>query len=288
VTAMVLAAVAAVLVGSGAALQQHAASAEDPHAVMDPRLVLRLVRRRRWLAGMVMATSGFACMATAISIGSLTAVEPIMAGNVLIGLLVSARLVAGRLRRSDWFGIAATIAGVGGFLALASPSEGGDPDPAFPWAVPLVVLVVLVVAGRTIATRVGAAQRALTLGALAGLSFGSADALIKVFTDVIDAEGSGVLTHWSLYSWIAVSSTAFLLQQSSFHAGHLGAAMPASSALAPTTATLLGVAMLGEEVRGGWAIPGELLFAGVLLMGIVVLARSPLHDPEAVAALAVE
>jgi drug/metabolite transporter (DMT)-like permease len=253
---------------------------------MDPRLLLRLVRRRRWLLGLVLATTGFGCMATAIGSGSLTAVEPIMAGNVLVALLVSARLVGGRLRRTEWIGVAATITGVGGFLVLASPSEGDDLSSSVPWAVPLLVLLVLVVTGRVLASRLGPAQRALLLGALAGLSFGSADALLKVFTDVGDVDGfSGVLSHWSLYTWIVVGSTAFLLQQSSFHAGHIGAAMPAASSLAPTTATLLGVAMLGEDVRGGWAIPGELFFAGVLVAGIIILARSPLNDPDAVAEL---
>src|SRR5262245_24690118 len=77
VGAIVFALISACFAGTGVALQQNASSQEEPHAVMDPRLVFRLLRRKRWLAGMVIATSGFAFQATAISTGRLVLVEPI-------------------------------------------------------------------------------------------------------------------------------------------------------------------------------------------------------------------
>jgi hypothetical protein len=130
--------------------------------------------------------------------------------------------------------------------------------------------------------RLDAQHRGLTLAVLAGLAFGTSDALIKLFTDVGDVDGlGGVLGHWGLYGWMVVSTTAFLLQQSAFHVTHLGAAMPATSTLAPTTAAVLGATMFDEQVRGGWAIPIELLLAAVMLYGVVLLASSPLIEVEA-------
>jgi hypothetical protein len=283
VGAVVFALIAAAMAGTGVALQQHASSAEDPHAVMDPRLLLRLLRRKRWLAGMAIATSGFAFQATAISTGHLVLVEPILVAHILVALLVSARLSDRRLGRSEWIGLVATVAGVGGFLVVAAPKAGTDLVPAVPWAVPLVGFAVLVVAGRTLAVRFDSTRRALTLGVLTGLGFGLSDALIKVISDVGGNGGgvSAIVSHWSLWAWFVISPTAFLLQQSALHAGHLGAALPATASVQPTTAALLGVVMLNEQVRGGWAIPVELVLAAVVLGGVVVLARSPINDPDA-------
>jgi hypothetical protein len=90
-----------------------------------------------------------------------------------------------------------------------------------------------------------------------------------------DDLGAGhLLSHWSPYAWLVVSPVAFLLQQSAYHSTHLGAAMPATSTLGPTTATILGATMLGEQLRGGWAVPVELAFFALLLVGVAGLASS--------------
>jgi hypothetical protein len=281
VGAVVFALVAACCAGTGVALQQNAAFAEDPHAVMDPRLVFRLLRRKRWLAGMAIATGGFAFQAVAIGAGHLVLVEPILTGSIIVALLWSARLSERRLGRVEWIGLVITVAGVGAFLAVAAPEAGDQLEPAVPWAVPLAVFAVLVLAGRTAATRMASNTRALTLGALTGLGFGLSDALIKVISDLIDGHGTGaLLTHWPLWVWFVVSPTAFLLQQSALHAGHLGAAVPATASVQPTIAAVLGVVMLDERVRGGWAVPVELALAGVILVGVTLLARSPITTAE--------
>ena len=86
------------------------------------------------------------------------------------------------------------------------------------------------------------------LGGLAGLTFGTADGVLKVMSDVIHAHGLGSLpTHWSIYVWLVVSPMAFLLQQSAFHIGHMGAAPPATSSLQPCVAAFLGAAMFGSS-----------------------------------------
>jgi hypothetical protein len=36
--------------------------------------------------------------------------------------------------------------------------------------------------------------------------------------------------------------------------------------------------MFGEQLRGGWAIPLEVVLVGAILVGVVTLSRSPLID----------
>jgi hypothetical protein len=276
---VVFAFLASTVVGIGAALQQQAASDEDPHAVMDPRLVFRLLRRKTWLIGISVSMVGFGLQATAIATGRLVLVEPIMAGHVLFALLVSARRSGRGLGPRVWRGAAATLVGVTGFLVLASPQEADVVNQVMPWFVPLGVLAVLVVSGVTLAPRLLAERRGVALALLAGLSFGMADALLKVFTDVGGDHGlAGVFGHWGIWAWFVVSPTAFLLQQCAFHATQLGAALPGTATLAPVTAAVLGATMFGEQIRGGWFVPGEVVFAVVMLAGVLLLSSSPLID----------
>jgi hypothetical protein len=57
--------------------------------------------------------------------------------------------------------------------------------------------------------------------------------------------------------------------------------MPATSTLAPTTASLLGAVMFGEELRSGWAVPVELTLFAMMLVGVALLASSPIIDAAA-------
>ncbi len=275
------AAAGAVLIGSGIALQQLVAAEEDEHAVMDPRLVVRMLRRKRWLIGITLSQLGFACQATAIATGRLVLIEPITATNVLFALLVSANRTNRRLGPREWKGALAAIVGVGGFLAIANPTEGEHGDPAIPWSSVVVATAVVVVVVGVLAHRSMGTRRAVTLAVGGGLAFGVSDAVLKLVTDVGDADGlDGVIGHWSPYAWMVISTLAFLLQQSAFHSAHLGASMPATSALSPLTAAILGAVMFDEQIRGGWAIPFELALAGVLIVGVVLLSSSPLIDVE--------
>lgn len=96
-----------------------------------------------------------------------------------------------------------------------------------------------------------------------------------------DAGGAGdVFGHWSLYVWMAVSPTAFLLRQSALHAAHLGAALPATSTLSPSTSCILGAVMFGEQIRGGWAIPAEVVLVALMLVGVATLSSSSIIEGD--------
>ena len=272
----VLAAFGAVLIGAGLARQHAAAGTVESHAAMDPRLLLRLFRRKSWLLGVALANGGFVFVASGIATGRLAIVEPIAATQVLFALLFAARASGRRLQRAEWIASGLALAGVAGFLIVAAPSEGADTSPAVSWAVPIVGLFAVVTVAVVVTRGLARTRQGLVLAALAGLSFGTADAVFKVMSNTAGDHGaSSLLTHWSLYAWSAAGLIALLLQQSAYHATHLGAAMPATCTLAPTTATLLGAVMLGEQLRGGLAVPLEIALFALLLIGVGRLAMSP-------------
>ena len=272
---VVLALLGAVLIGTGSAKQHAVAVAADPHAPMDPRLIMHLARRRAWLVGNAMTFGGFLCIAGAIATGRLVVVEPLGSTQVLFALLYAARASHRPLQRREWTAVALTVAGLAGFLLVAAPKEQAHPSPIVPWFVPLGALAIVIVVGASVARVLTPDRRGITFAILAGLGFGTGDALIKAISTTADDFGAAhLLTHWSLYAWMLVGPLAFLLQQSAYHSTHLGAAMPATSTLGPTTATILGAAMFGEQLRGGWAVPVELAFFALLLVGVARLAMS--------------
>src|SRR5581483_2728803 len=246
---------------------------------MDPRLLLRLARKRSWLIGAGIANLGFLCVATGISTGRLAIVEPIAATQVLFAMLFAARASGRRLQRPEILAAACALLGLAGFLVVAAPRHRAHSHAALSWFVPIGALLVVVAIGVVVSRGLPSMRRGVLLAALAGLTFGTADSLIKVMSNTAGAHGvPHLLAHWSLYTWSAVSLTAVLLQQSAYHSTHLGAAMPATCTFGPTTATVLGAVMLGEQLRGGWAVPVELVFFALLLVGVARLAASPVLE----------
>ena len=229
---------------------------------------------------MAASTTGFAFQATAIATGRLVVVAPLNSMNVLVALFLSARHAGRPLGPREWSGGAAAVVGVAGFLIVAAPKEGVDVSPVVP--------VGRADRGPDRSRRPRGAGRPAPCAARAvGSSSRRWPACrsarptrsIKVFTEVGSDHGfGGVVSHWGIYTWFVVSPCAFLLQQSAFHSSHLGAAMPATSTLAPTTASILGALMFGETLRGGWAVPVELALFGLMLFGVFLLSSSPLID----------
>ena len=98
-TALGWALIAAVLYGTGAALQQRQAAAAPSQAAGRPRLLLLLVQRPWWLLGIGVELGGFATHAVALRTGPLTIVQMLVASSLLFSV-ATVRLWSGR--RLSW------------------------------------------------------------------------------------------------------------------------------------------------------------------------------------------
>src|SRR5438270_3446892 len=149
--------------------QARAAPAE--HA-LRPSLMVLLVQQPAWLAGIGAQIVGFGLLAVALEMGSLSLVQAIIPAGLLLALPLAARVSGRRLRRADWIGAAATIAGLAAALIIADPATGRSTPTAAGWAVlfafSLISTVVLLVAGG----RLGGAGRAVALALAAGIVLG--------------------------------------------------------------------------------------------------------------------
>jgi hypothetical protein len=85
-----------------------------------------------------------------------------------------------------------------------------------------------------------------------------------------------LLTSWQIYAMVAAGALGMFLTQSALNAGQLIAAQPGLTLSDPLISVLWGVMVFNERVRQGWYILGEVMCAGVIVVAVIALARSPL------------
>jgi hypothetical protein len=85
----------------------------------------------------------------------------------------------------------------------------------------------------------------------------------------------GILTTWQLYAAGVAGLFATWLLQNAHHAGRLAAAQPGITLADPLLATVWGVAVFGEQVRGGVYLALAVLPLLLLVAGAALLSRSP-------------
>ena len=120
----VVAALGAACCFAAAAVMQHGPARSAGGTTLSPALLLQLVRNPRWLAGVALGALSFAIQGLALAFGPLTLVQPLAATDVVFALPMIAVVHRYRLKRGDWFAVAAVAGGIALFLALTPPGGG--------------------------------------------------------------------------------------------------------------------------------------------------------------------
>lgn len=274
---------AAVLLAVGFVLQQQQAS--QVHATgLRPGLLLVLARHPVWLAGVAAMVAGQLLGATALALGSLVVVEPLLATNVLFALPLGAMASRRRLQLGDWVGAVALVAGLGLLLGVNAPAESASAtrvtalDVGVAGGAIAVVVALLVVVARRYPPRV----QALLVATAAGATFGLQDFLTQQTLGLASAGVGSLLASWEPWTLVAVALVGLTLSQNAFSAADLSASLPALTLGEPVCGMLLAVTLLHQGLRHEPALLAAGL-AGLVLMvaGVVLLARSPLvADPH--------
>lgn len=280
VTALGLA--AAFLFALSAFLQQRAARAivgSDTASLRDAsgvkRLFGRLVHSRTWLAGWLTNLSGVGTQAAALKVGSVAAVQPLMAAQLLFVL----SFASGEQRRwpsgRDWLSALAVAAGLVLLLSAdASPLSGASHRRRVLGAT--VCVVGLVVVLRQLSRH---AFRWLA-GLLVGVAAGLCHALNAVFLKltVEDLYHGGPLTtllDWPVYALTVTAISGMVLVQIAFASGPLPPAVAAMSVTNPVASFALGILAFDAPAPRDPAVLSAIVVSGVLIaVGIVGLANA--------------
>jgi drug/metabolite transporter (DMT)-like permease len=269
--------IAALLLGAGFVLQQHAAEQTPQAFFLRFALIADLLRRRRWLAGLAVMVAGELASAWSVSHLTLSVVEPLLTTSLLFALALAIPLSGQRLGATELVGV--LILG-GGVAALSvartasSPAESfGSPSGWLAAAGVAVVACGFVQAGR----RRSCVARAALTGTAAGLVFGISDALTRQTVHIMNAHPfTALLTSWPGYSLIGASLVGLWLMECAFNAAPLHASLPAISAAEPAAGILLGILVFGDDIRTS-PVMIAVQTAGLvaLVLGVVLVARAP-------------
>jgi len=269
--------VAAMLLGVGFVLQQHAAEKAPQDHFLRLRLVFDLLHRPRWLAGFTVMVTGQLLSAWCVGHLDLTLYEPLLATSLIFALALAVPLSRQRLRATELIGAVILSCGVASLSLSRSP---GTPSVSFgsfaDWPAAAGVAVVAYCFIHAGHRRSGPLRATLT-GTGAGLVFGISDALTRRTVQILDAHSViALLTNWPPYCLLAAALIANWLMQNSFSAGPLHSSLPAITAAEPVAGILLGVVVFGDVIR---VSPGMLAVqaAGIvaLVVGVVMVARAP-------------
>lgn len=268
--------VAAMLSGFGFVLQQNAAEQVRATEFLRFGLVLRLVRNRRWLAGITALIAGDLLAAWMLGHLDLSVSEPLLTTSLIFALLLAAPLSGQPLRRTEIIGAVMLSAGVAVLSATRSvraPSESFGSFSHWPAAgVLAVIAAILVQLGRR---RSGNARATLT-GIASGLVLGIADALTRRSVQLIDNHHVvGLLSSWPGYLTVLASAIGIWLMQNAFAAAPLHASLPGITAAEPAAGIALGVVVFGDVVHiTPWLLAAQAAGIFAMVTGVVLVARA--------------
>ncbi|CAM5386975.1 Integral membrane protein OS=Streptomyces fumanus OX=67302 GN=GCM10018772_34090 PE=4 SV=1 [Streptomyces fumanus] len=257
-----------------------AAVAQERLAARRPGTGLaKLLAGGAWWWSVTLNASAALLHVVALKYGPLTVVQPLGALTLVAAVPLGARLAGRRVGSVEWRGTGLTLLGLGALLLTAS---GPAPDDVLSGPEALAVSGVTAVLIGTL-SRPGA-RPGLRHATASGVASGVASALTQTVT-VAATDRSGPLLSVQVVG-VAVLVAAFavgglLLSQTAYRGG-LGAPLAVVTLANPVAAAVIGVALLGERLRGGAA--GVLLAltgAALAAWGVLLLTRAtPRAAPE--------
>ncbi|MCO5972983.1 DMT family transporter [Actinoallomurus soli] len=267
---------AAGLLGLGFVAQQHAAYREPLGRMLHPSLLLDLLHKPLWLAGLAAMVGGQILGAVALSGADVSKVEPLLATNLVFALVIGRIVCKENLKWNEWLGGLMASGGIALFLLLGRPhgEHPTGPESGRWLAAAGIVFIVLILVG--IGRRSSLQIRAMLLAAAAGILFGLQDAVTRGVLIRIGHGLGAIFTSWQPYALVIVAICGLLLAQSAFDAAPLRVSLPAATAAEPITGILLGVVVFTERLRlSTGPLAGQIVGLAMMVAGIVILGRSP-------------
>jgi drug/metabolite transporter (DMT)-like permease len=235
---------------------------------VDPVLLLRALRQRRYLLGIGLDGLGFLLQVAALRLVPIYVVAAAIAASLAVTAIVAAWVLSVRLSKTEWVAVGVVCASLA-MLGLAAGPEGSQRGPAgLRWAL-LVVVAALFIAGAA-AGRVGDRSRALVLGLGAGIGFGVVEIAVRL-VDPIDPTRAVFYTNPAVYAVIAGGVAGFLLLTSALSRGSVTTAVAGMVVGETVGPALVGVAWLGDRTRAGLS---WMVVAGFVIAVAATLALS--------------
>ena len=242
---------------------------------MRPALMVRLVKRPRWLLGLLSDFGGYITHAAALGLATVVFVEPMLATGILMSLFIGSAFVHRRVhaRRLDR-GRVVLSGGLALFLYEVSPT-GGRRSAGLARVADRRTECGRrhrCLHGRSAGATPAGRARAL-LGVAAGITFGVSALLTKALVHYL---GDGIFAwvpHWEPYALAVAAIGGVIVAQSALQTGALGAAVGSIESMSVISGSLFGLFLLDEHVGAHTAFQ--------ICAVVVSIARDPRRDRQA-------
>jgi hypothetical protein len=294
--AVVTALVAALLFGISSVADQRSTKLVKTERALSPAILLDLVKQPLWLMAIVTNLAAFALQVTALSLGSLAVVQPLLVFDLVFAVLIGrsvlwdpSKFPEGAKRWDPLLlaGVAAATLGVAGFLAIGQPTAG-HADVGFSVLLPLAVGLVVLVGGCLAVAARNENLRPLALALGCGVCYGVAAFSVKLVTTEFGGGPARVFTNWPIYVLAITGPVGFILNQDAFQQGRFLAPVQAIlTTTDPVISIALSILWLGSRLQSSpAAITGVVLSLLLMTAGIVITARQAPQAPRTQASAA--
>jgi drug/metabolite transporter (DMT)-like permease len=264
---------------------KHRSAGQVPHVQrFRPRdlrdFAVETAKHPLWLLGILADVGGLALQVTALHLGGLSLVQPVLVIAVLFALILGHRIAGTTISRRELLLGGVLVVSVAGFLlasdAPTAAAGGTDRLPAVIAAAASVVVVVgcVLTARRLMRRKIASKRAASLLGVAVGTIYAGTAALMKACAESFSHGPVALLGSWQLYALLASGAVGLFLAQMAFQAGPLASSLPATATTDPLVSVALGVAIFSEQLRNG-AAPVLLSVICLLVMSsaVVMLTR---------------
>ncbi len=256
-------------------LQSVAATRTATTDNLDPGLLLRLFGNRTYLLGLLCQIFGFFFALAARRDLPLFLVQSAVTAGLCVTALLGVITLKWKLPPAEIALLTLVVLGIGALAASAEPSKGEQLG--LRGIIALVVALAVIAFGSIFAGRIKGVLGSVVLGSIAGLCFSSAAIAARPLAGAHSI--AEFVLNPLLYLVIAHSLTGQLLLGLAMQRGSTNAAVAGMDAAGAVPAAVIGLVLLGDQMRPGLEWLAVLGFV-VTLGAVIALTRyaEPQHE----------
>jgi drug/metabolite transporter (DMT)-like permease len=226
-----------------------------------------LLRQPAFVAALLLNLLGFVLHLVAVRALPLFLAQAGVAISLAVTALLAVRLFHDQLSSMEWAAVAAVCGGLA--LLTAAAGEAGDNRASGATSVWLLGVTAVLVAGGLVAARGGGPVSAAALSVLAGLGFANTALAARLLPELSVSSLVGTPVTYALP---LSGALAFLLYSLALQRSSVTVATAPMIVLQTALPAFVGVLLLGDVVRSGWAAPA-LVGTFLTAAGGVILVR---------------
>ena len=266
--ALACAVLAALSYGIGSVMQAAAARDAENHPNLDPLLLVRLVGRLPYVAGLALDLVGFGASVIALRTLPLFLVQAAIAGSVGVTAIAASIAFGIRLLGYERIALVALMFGFALLAVSAQPERATSLGLVGQWILACGVVVAL--AAGALSARLDNRQAGIGLALCAGLSWAGTGIAARVLQ--IPSPPWRLLIDPVALCLVAYGLLGTLLFATALQRGSVTAAAAIVFAVETVIPSLIGIAFLGDHSRSGYLLVAVLGFAATV-GGSIALAR---------------